>query len=561
MRKQLIVLMGATLLVAGASGMALPVLSAYAAETGTAAAVSLSDTQSDTSSTTSDYSTLLLNDWLSKLDIHTEALSSRNSGDFADALASGAILTAASQLEASDLIGKLNALFSEDMASEVQSGSLTAQEAAALAQTANERIAGLVNSGWSAGSHTVVIQTNASAIIHSRLRTIADDASLPSGVGSIDLRRALRDGESLVEATGMDRSALNDALTALLNQDLEAAVKEGTLPADQLEKAEKDGASALWDAANTEGYDPETTLWMEQYGQRLLADRLDPISIIQYAAAIGGKDIGDVQSNLSDGQNLSTATGMAESDLTSQLTDNVNQVLENEWKAGNLTVKLLTKLEQHAGDVLQKAVEQSGYGTQAAAGTSSSALAAESIRSIVADSAGYAGMSVSDLHDKLATGQTLVGATAVDQAELTSALQPRIDAFLNAAVQKGWLAKDNEQATKDEAYVLLNDAVTTANYKATIDAKQYLVDRLNRIVDDAVEVTDTKSDEVLKSLASGRSLQQALGVDTDSLLLKLLRKADKEINGFVTYGELSENEATALKNDYASAVTKIIANN
>ncbi|MFD0693880.1 hypothetical protein ACFQZT_07235 [Paenibacillus sp. GCM10027628] len=576
MRKQLVVLMGAALLVTGAGGAALPVHSAYAAEIGTGtgaatatgtsaagAAVSTSDAQAGTQTAGSakDYSSLLLNDWLNKLDIHTEGAANKKSDDFADALASGATLTAASQLDASDLIGKLKTMFAEDMANEVQAGNLTAKEASALEDAAGPRIADLVSSKWTAGSHTAAIQSDGSAILHNRLATLADDASVPSGVSSIDLRKALRDGKSLVEASGLDASALNDVLTALLNQDLEAAVKAGSLPADQLEKAEKDGASALWDAANTKGYDPATTPWMEQFGQRLLADKLDPASIIQEAAVFAGKDAGDVQSALAAGQNLTTASGMAESDLTSQLTADVDQALENEWEAGNLSVKLLTKLEKNAADALQKAINTNGYGTQAAAGTSRTALAAESIRSIVADSAGYAGVAVSDLRGKLAAGQTLVEATAVDQAELTGALQSHIDTFLDAAVQKGWLAQEDEQATKTEAYRLLNDAVTTGNYKAPVDAKQYLTDRLDRIVDDAAQVTDTKSDEVLKSLAGGKSLAQAVGVDADSLLLKLLRHANEEINGFVTAGGLSEQGAAALKADYASAVTKLLTTN
>ncbi|OPH58378.1 hypothetical protein BC351_23785 [Paenibacillus ferrarius] len=580
MRKQLAVLMGAALLVAGASGTAFPVKSAYAAEIGTTttsvegSAGTTADTQSgaSTAGAAVSYNTLLLNNWLGKLDIHTQAAAGTNSEDFQNALASGATLTTASKLNPSDLIDKLKTMFAEDMAGEVQSGNLSAPEAAALEETAYPRIADLVSSGWSTDSQTAVIQTNGAAIIHSHLSTIADDASLPSGIGTIELRKALRSGKSLVDASGMDASALSDALTALLNQDLEAAVKNGTLPSDQLEKAEKDGASALWDAANTPGYDSATTPWMEQYGQRLLADVLDPSSIVQKAATIAGKDIDDVHSALLAGQSLSTIAGMSEADLTSQLTADVNDALEHEWEAGNLSVQLLTKLEQNSADALQKAVDQNGLGTQTAAGTSNPALAAESIRSVVENIADYAGVAVSDLRGKLADGQPLVNATSVDPAELTSMLQSRVDTFLDTAVQNGWLTQEDEQPTKTEAYGLLNAAITNSNYKATMDTKQYLTDRLNRIVDDAADVmetksadsadaTQTKSDDLLKIMASGKSLQQAVGIDADSLLIKLLRHTNEEINGFVADGSLSEQDAAKLKQDYASAVTKLLSNN
>ncbi|NRF90104.1 hypothetical protein HQN89_03525 [Paenibacillus frigoriresistens] len=150
------------------------------------------------------------------------------------------------------------------------------------------------------------------------------------------------------------------------------------------------------------GYDIATTSWMEKYGQSVLADKLD--WTIQATAIYASKDYSNVIDALRAGQNLVSASNLSYDDLLSQLTSNINQEFETEWQAGNISAKLATQLEQSAAKQLGDAITQNGYG-QSIAGSSNKAIAAESIRSIINDSAGYIGSTVSDLQAALGSGK------------------------------------------------------------------------------------------------------------------------------------------------------------
>lgn len=558
MRKQFLVLMGAALLVTSTSGIVLPSNSAYASESVVTTNQGRESGEGPAASAnTIDYSTMVLNNWLSKLDIYAAAVSGKDSDEFRNSLDNGATITTASGLTSSDLISKLTDLFAQNVSFEVRMGSLTEKEAALLQQQVSSSISELVSKGWKGASSTVFLHMDGSDIIQSRVNRIISDAAFSSEIGSIELRNALRAGKSLVEATGLDASTLSDALTALLNQDLDAAVKLGSLKADQLEQAEKSGAEKIWAIINERGYDVKTTAWMEEYGQTLLAEKLDSGSIIQAAAIYSDKNYSDLLDALASGQSLIEATGLASTDLSAQLLDRVNRDLENEWESGNLSAKLVGQLEKSAAAQINQALSQSGFG-KVAEGSSNHLIAQESIRSIVDASANYMGSSVVDLRAELAKGQSLVEATLVDEAELSNYLKTKADSFINQAVQKGWLKASDKASTQTEAYTLVNDAINTRGYKVQVDSKQYLADRVDRIIEDVAAVSGIEGTDLLKNLAEGQSFAEAAKTDADSLLYKLLKNANQDINKLSTVGAVSEEDASVFKSEYASKVIELI---
>lgn len=132
---------------------------------------------------------------------------------------------------------------------------------------------------------------------------------------------------------------------------------------------------------------------------------------------------------------------------------------------------------------------------------------------------------------------------------------------MNQSVQNGWLNAADLNATKQDAYALLNDAISTRNYKVPVDAKSYLAERLDRIINDVAAVSDIDAAELTKRLAQGQSLAKAAETDTESLLYKLLAQANENMNAFVTAGSVSENDAAAFKRDYASGVSQLLSIN
>ncbi|KRF10720.1 hypothetical protein [Paenibacillus sp. Soil787] len=561
MKKHFVVLMGVAVLATSTSGLILPVHSAYASDALTPDSQTPEVATSDeAASIPVDYPTLVLNKWLSKLDQYTAAAADKDSSDVLNAIANNQSLVAASGLGQSDLAAKLTDFFLQDLAYQVRTGDLSQKESTQLQQLFTSQINDLISGSWKKTDYTTTsIHNDGAAIIHHRLQNIiSDTASIATDMNSSELRAALRNGQSLAEATGIDAGTLTDSLTALLNSDLQAAVTTGGLQADLLDKAEQTGAAAVGQIVREKGYDITTTSWMEKYGQSVLADKMD--WTIQGTAIFANKDYSDVVSALSSGQNLVSASGLAYDDLLSQLTSNINQGFETEWQAGNISAKLASQLEQSAAKQLADAITQNGYG-QSIVGSSNKGIAAESIRSIISDSAGYIGSSVGDLEAALGSGKTLVEATNLADGELLGVLQSRVDNYLSQAVQNGWLNASDKEATKQDAYTLLNDAIGTRGYKVPIDVKSYLAERLDRIINDVATVSNVEVADLTKRLAQGQSLAQAAQTDSDSLLYKLLAQANENMNAFVIAGSVSEDDAAAFKKDYASGVSQLLSIN
>lgn len=234
MRKQLMVLMGAAVLAASTSGIMLP-RGAYADEAVTAVSTTAQTNteKPDAQAATIDFNTIFLNNWLSKLDVHTAEAAKINTSDFSDLLHNGSSLATASGLALSDLTSSLIDQFGLDTAYEVQQRTLTDQEAANLQQQFKAGIAGWVQQSWPGANAASYLPKDGKSKIQNRLNHIISDAATASAVAESDIRQALQSGQSIAEATGMDAQALSSALNTLLYGDLDAAVSAGSLKADQ----------------------------------------------------------------------------------------------------------------------------------------------------------------------------------------------------------------------------------------------------------------------------------------------------------------------------------------
>lgn len=556
MKKQFIVLMGAAILAVSTSGIVLPVHQAYASELGTSAnQTQASDSNKAVSDSAGDFGTLVLNKWLSNLDVITASVSDKDGSEVSNSIESGATLAAASGLEPSDLATKLTDLFEQEMTYEVRTSGLSEKEAEQLKQQLSAQIYGLVTSAWNKTGFITSLHNDGSDIIQYRLNRIVSDAAVLSEQNSIDISRALRDGKSLVEATGLDAAALTDSLTAKMNEDLDSAVRYGKLPADALDKAKKNGAEKVSAIVNTKGYDKETTTWMEKYGQTLVDNKLD--SIILYTSIYANKEYNDVITDLEAGQSLVSASGMAYSDLFTLLTDNVNRDLESEWMAGNLSVKELEKLKQSAAKSIEEALNQTGYGKMAE-GSSDEGIAEESIRSIINTTASYMETSEAELREELTGGKSLLEAANLGETDMISLLQSSADSFIHQAVLNGWLKASDEGATKADATALLKEAINKHGYTVQVDANRYLEERQERIIDDIAAISDTTAKDLIKGLAQGQSFAEAAKTDDNTLLYKLLAKANKDMNKFEAAGSVNEKDAAMFKTEYATKVKALL---
>jgi hypothetical protein len=126
-----------------------------------------------------------------------------------------------------------------------------------------------------------------------------------------------------------------------------------------------------------------------------------------------------------------------------------------------------------------------------------------------------------------------------------------VDAYIDQAVNNGWLKQEAAASTKEAAYAELLAAVDKAGYTGEVDADLYLKERTGRIVYDAAAVTGTPAAQILEGLAQGRSLAAAAQTDAATLFKGLVKQTNKEINAYVTAGSLSSQDADSLKADYS----------
>ncbi|MNH98655.1 hypothetical protein D3C73_513980 [compost metagenome] len=553
MKKQLMVLMGVAVLTASTSGLVAPVEAANVSQVVTNAVNGQGFiSNNDAGVTEVSLGALVLNKWLNNLDIQTAAVSGKDYSEISSSLDNGETLLTASELAYTDLIAQLQARLAQDLKIEVRKGSLTEKEALELEQQASSSMNNLVSSPWNDIEHMAAIHNDGSDIIQYRITNSLSDTAILSEVGSSELRRSLRNGQSLLEASGLDSTTLIDYLTAKMNDDLETAVRKNKLSTDALIKAKHMGAEKIQTVVFTKGYEAKTTAWMEAFGQSIINKYVQ--TRVTYASNQTDKDYSDIVSGLEAGQSLAAASGLENSVLFTLLTDYIYTDLEAEWAAGSFSVELLEQLKLDAA----KQVNES-LGGQVAAGSSDKGIAQESVHSIITATAGYMSYTEDELREMLHQGKSLVEATGSDEAELINWLQWRSDSFIHQAVNKGWLKASDEQATKAEAQSLLKDAVNTRGYKAQVDANRYLEDRLDRILDDVADITDTKTNDLLRSLAQGQSLAKAANTDEDSLLFKLLSQTNQEINKLEAWGSIGEDEAVLLKTEYAAGIVKLLS--
>jgi hypothetical protein len=232
----------------------------------------------------------------------------------------------------------------------------------------------------------------------------------------------------------------------------------------------------------------------------------------------------------------------------------VDKALDAAWMSGALSTPKLQEWKTEANKQLLAAVTAKDY----AAAEAAPDIVKESLRAVVSQTASYLGMEASALRSQLDSGTTLAAAADVSADELASTLYSSVAAYIDQAVNNGWLKQEAAASTKEEAYAELLAAVDQARYTGEVDADAYLQERTDRIVYDAAAVTGVPAAQILEGLAQGRSLAAAAQTDAASLLKGLVKQTNKEVNLLVATGSLSSQDANALKADYSAMLLEAL---
>ncbi|MEK8130670.1 hypothetical protein WMW72_22440 [Paenibacillus filicis] len=505
------------------------------------------------------YGSLVLSRWLSQLEPYAAAVSDVDADSYASAIDGGQSLVQASGLAEGTLVSRLTAKFAEDLRTEVSAGRLTEAEADQLKGISSDAVSRVLNGQSPASAVGISSLSPGKSIVQSRITRIVADTALLADAGSAELRAALRNGKNLVDASGLDRSALIDGLYAKLTSDLDSQTSGGAVTAEEAATLKSAGLDDIQRIVDTAGYDGEgVTALQKAYGERLLRVFLG--SVVQNAASSSDADYGDIVSALEAGGTLASATHVDAGTLNSQLNAAFAAKAEEAWQSGALSVQALEQLEKQAAGEIDKAVNTAGYGTGfgAASLPANKGIAEESMLQLVNQSAVYTDQSAEAIQSAVAGGQSLVQATGISADELTSMLQSSVEASINKAVSQERLLPQEVAATKSYAAGLVASAVTTGGYVPAVDTTSFVQNQLASAIDRIGDLSDKNADELWWSIATGSTPAEAAGNDLNSLLAGLIGPVNQQLNAYVSAGSLIEKDAAAAKAQFADGVIKLL---
>lgn len=400
------------------------------------------------------YPSLLLNSWLKDVVGRAASLSSQDSQTVKDALSSGATLAQATGLSQSELVDKLVDQFNSDMDLEASKGTLSSNELAQLKASARSALSDAVASNGLAAA-----KSEGDAVVSARLRQIISDTASLSGIGSVDLKNALRQGQNLLQASGLDETTLVDGLTQKLNLDIDMLASRGLWTAEELSALKADGKKKIERIISTNGYDGEgETALMKAYGTKLLKDFYD--SALTTAAVHSDNDYSAVLAAVKGGADLSTATGIDAKTLSDQLLAVFNGKVEQEWQNGSLSAKLADQLKADAAKQVPVIVTTKAYGSDNNANTAASdstdadavipvngdQYVQQRLDRVMDDIAGMAGKSVSELYRSAVSGGSIAKASGLNSDTIKLQLIGDVRQELNADVAAGSISEKDALA-------------------------------------------------------------------------------------------------------------------
>lgn len=548
MKKQMAVVMSAAVLAAGGWGWAGS--AAHAAANTYALTVPANGEAAQQNVT---YAEVFVSNWLASLPDRVSGLYSPDQEKYDGLLAGGASIADASGVASSTIISDLSAVFAKDVQNEEAYGNLTEQEAADAAKQLDSVLPKLLGQAWTGYDAVSDALHPGREALNNRISQLVQLTAGLSGVSTADLRAALQSGQSLVDASGLEEADLTAYLLSGLNQELDRLVNANRLTQSEASGLASEAALDVAKIVNTKGYDVAENKWMDGYAQSLINSKLS--SIVRLAVIYADADYTSVTNALAAGQSLQEAAGVDGNELAAYLQSDVDKALDAAWMSGALSTSKLQEWKMEAQKQLLAAVTTSGYGAAAEAVPD---IVKESLRSVVSQTASYMGVGAAALRSQLDGGTTLAAAAGISADELASTLYSSVAAYIDQAVNNGWLKQEAAVSTKEAANAELLAAVDQTGYKGNVDADGYLQERTDRLVYDAAAVTDVPAAQILEGLAQGRSLAAAAQTDGATLYKELVKMTNKEVNLLAAAGSLSVQDAASLKTDYSALLLEAL---
>lgn len=581
LQRGLLVLSSAAVL-AALSNYAVPAQSAFAATTEAGQPTGSVEASTQVGDRNTDFINLLLQRNVQSMLFSAAAESERDFGDVLASIRSGRSLTEATGEKADTLREAVLDDFAHTLELEVNNGTISRSQAERARQAAADLVDRAMTAPWNDAMSAIVVEGSGERIVHRRIANIARDAAHWAKLGTADVRGALRDGYSLIEAAVPnpessdsddddvkelhERMTLPEYLADLLEQDIDASVSAGRLNSEEAATLKETGVAEIARILSTPGYEPEATAWMEMYGERIVNDRIESVRFD--TAALSDEDYGDALAALERGESLASVADMKEDELLKALVAKADHAIEAAWRDGALTAALAEKLKQEAAEGLTAVVDSAdepAVTTSTAEGDA--AIAEASIRNIVEQSANFGeeDMTAAELRSAMQAGRTIVQAIEEEhEGSLLSSLEWNAERYIDGEVAAGRLAPEAAEPTKSMARERLAKAISTPGYVPKVDAEAYAKERLDRVLEEAAasavrDEVKLTVDELLRQLAQGRSIAEVVGMEEDALMYELASAVNRELVAFVANGSMTAEESEQALSMYMSGLRDLLA--
>lgn len=388
-------------------------------------------------------------------------------------------------------------------------------------------IAGTVQKAWaaeSAGTQTAGSPAAAADKVNpldARIRTIVGDTAYVSWKSEGEIRSALADGKTLLEAAGLSSDDLTGRLARLVFGDIDSVLESGSLTAEEAEVLKRDAAAKLENAVSVPGYRQKDA----EYFKNLVAD-----TVLNSTAILSDKDQSDLQDSLMGGSSLAEASGLGVDSLAAMLIDSYNRSIDDAVARLELASDEVETVKKETADWVKEVLRTKGY--VPASRTGADAMIRSHLQAVTLHTAELMDADLGDVTAALDGGRSLAEISGFGAGGLLTKLAGLAGSDLDAAAAAGRLTAEQAAEAKQQAEEQLKAVIQIGGYgryKTEEDLSRIVRNRLENAVRDAAILTEKEISDVRASVAGGAALAEAVGLTQPELTEKLAALAADDL--------------------------------
>ncbi|PYI57418.1 hypothetical protein [Paenibacillus flagellatus] len=400
---------------------------------------------------------------------HVASLAGRDDSSVRESLARGDDLVKVSGMTSRELLEKLVESMNQSIDFAARGDkSVTAEELNRIKSEAASQISTIITTSGYDDLKRNATKPDYAKIVSNNLSTLVVSVSAYADRSESAIRDSLRQGKTLVEASGLNREELYNKLIGSLNQSIDFAARNDKLTtSEELAKIKSEAADKISTIISTSGYD-DTSLRFPKPDYAKVVER-GLATLVGQVASIADRTDDSVRESLRQGRSLAEISGLKREELMNRLVETMNQGID--FSARNdksTTPEELSKIKSEAASKISTIISTSGYDDIAhnTPEVDYEKVVERDLSFIVSHVASLADRKDSDILDALASGQTLVQASGMNRQELLD----KLVASMNQSID--FAARNDKKTTKEELSRIKSDAasristiLSTSGYK------------------------------------------------------------------------------------------------